>query len=191
MGNSSLQTVREEELEFIESIGIDNTYLRKIDKTTDVIKVEQNLKKYTPEELSSKKLVVLLLSGSFNPVHRMHFDMLEIARQYIEKKFGEEVIIIGGFLATSSDGHVRSKVGDNLAITIKHRNELLKVVTAESDWISWCGMGNPSGHFTLSLVLTLLESKFGNYLNNNNNNNNNERNGGEVKDGNGDMKMKR
>eukprot|EP01120_Amphizonella_sp_Union-15-10_P005009 TRINITY_DN1574_c0_g1_i2.p1 TRINITY_DN1574_c0_g1~~TRINITY_DN1574_c0_g1_i2.p1 ORF type:complete len:207 (+),score=37.25 TRINITY_DN1574_c0_g1_i2:57-677(+) len=50
--------------------------------------------------------VVLMLSGSFNPVHRMHIKAFELAKKKLEEKYP----VIGGYIAPSSDPYVRSKL---------------------------------------------------------------------------------
>ena len=58
--------------------------------------------------VGSGRPVVLILSGSFNPVHRMHIECLVLSRRYLMKEHGLNVNL--AFLAPSSDGYIASKV---------------------------------------------------------------------------------
>lgn len=144
-------------------IALNANDLKKMEKNLNTEKIEAILKSLPLEELKTKRLLFLLLSGSFNPVHRMHFETLEITKTYIEAHFNN-VLIVGGFLATSSDHHVGGKVGESQAITLHHRNELIKLVTVDSPWISYCTLGCASGYFTTRMIEALLDYKFKNLI---------------------------
>eukprot|EP00455_Lapot_gusevi_P030492 TRINITY_DN3281_c0_g1_i5.p1 TRINITY_DN3281_c0_g1~~TRINITY_DN3281_c0_g1_i5.p1 ORF type:complete len:237 (-),score=34.75 TRINITY_DN3281_c0_g1_i5:331-1041(-) len=91
---------------------------------------------------------VLILSGSFNPVHRMHIYIFEACRRFIEQNGG---IVLAGFVSPSSDRYVRGKLAD-AAIELIHRNQLCRIATADSDWLEVCEWGLASGAATTQLV---------------------------------------
>ena len=76
--------------------------------------------------------VVLVLSGSFNPIHLSHVRCMDAAKTALEAK-GDRVV--GGWIAPSSEEYVRSKLGD-AAMPLKTRCDLSRAAVADSDWIS-------------------------------------------------------
>lgn len=47
----------------------------------------------------SRQRVVLFQSGSYNPAHRMHIEMFEVARKYVESnEFSIPSVVVGGFV---------------------------------------------------------------------------------------------
>lgn len=63
-------------------------------------------------------MAVLVLPGSFNPVHSEHICSLELARIHLEQ---QGFAVVGGFLQPSSEDYVGSKVGEHWAMTFGHR----------------------------------------------------------------------
>jgi len=95
-----------------------------------------NIKNY-----NQKKLAVLLLSGSFNPIHHGHITSFNIAKQKLEND--HHLHVIGGFVAPSSDGYVSSKLQSG-AMSLQHRNLSSRLATLNSDWIDILPWGIPS-----------------------------------------------
>jgi len=91
---------------------------------------------------SNKKKVFLLLGGSFNPVHKEHIEILEIAKRHCEKRLNN--FVVAGFLGVSSANHVKRKLGLGNAITLNHRNKMCDLAVEKSDWISVCHFGWPN-----------------------------------------------
>ncbi|CAG8562278.1 294_t:CDS:1 [Paraglomus occultum] len=90
-----------------------------------------------PSSLSSaSRLIVLLTTGSFNPVHTYHIHNLELAKSTLEKSSPNN-IVIGGFLSPSQDLYVRSKLG-RFAIEADHRITMCQLATMHSNWIDVC-----------------------------------------------------
>jgi len=79
--------------------------------------------------------VILALGGAFNPVHTQHVAILNFAKQYLEEKFGYQVI--AGYLACAPDGYVRGKLREN-AMKAEHRLAMCKLAAADSPWILPC-----------------------------------------------------
>lgn len=56
---------------------------------------------------NKKKNIILLTTGSYNPIHRMHLEILNIAYSYLVKK--NEFNIVCGFISPSADCYVKHK----------------------------------------------------------------------------------
>lgn len=85
-------------------------------------------------------LAFAVLSGSFNPVHNQHLSILERSRTDLED---QGWVVVGGFLAPSSDDYVTKKLGLH-AMSLRDRVQLCKIATAASDWIAVCDWGELS-----------------------------------------------
>lgn len=94
-------------------------------------KLLSNIEKITPE--FSGKMVVLVSTGSYSPIHRMHVHMFEVAKKALEEKHGYKVV--AGFASPSHDHYVESKLGDKY-LHSSHRMKLCEFSTSESEWIS-------------------------------------------------------
>ncbi len=77
------------------------------------------------------ELWVLVLSGSFNPVHCMHTATFEMVRHKLLQRSTAAVLkrLVGGFLAPSSDAYVCKKLGSD-AMPLKHRNALCELASS-------------------------------------------------------------
>src|SRR3990167_2274869 len=76
---------------------------------------------------------VLLLSGSFNPVHKMHVQLIEVAMEHLKKHYAHMNVIFG-YIAPSSDRYVKGKLKEQ-AIPLKQRNEMCYLATRDSEFI--------------------------------------------------------
>jgi uncharacterized protein (TIGR02452 family) len=72
--------------------------------------------------------IILILSGSLNPIHYGHVMMLEEARKYLESLSLKQhhFNVLGMVLAPSSDGYVSKKLGKE-AITLEKRCQLCQL----------------------------------------------------------------
>lgn len=104
--------------------------LRKVMKNYDKIKGN---KKITP--------IILVSGGSYNPVHKMHIHSYNLAKKALES---ENKQVIGGFLVPTSNNYVYGKLYND-AIELKHRVEMIKLSTENSDFIGVCPWGYVSG----------------------------------------------
>jgi nicotinate (nicotinamide) nucleotide adenylyltransferase len=88
---------------------------------------------------NKQRKVFLMLGGSFNPVHKEHIQIMEIARRHCEKHLN--LFVVAGFLGVSSAYHVKRKLGSSSAITLKHRNKMCELAVENNEWISVCPYG--------------------------------------------------
>lgn len=105
---------------------------------TPVDKIRKNLDKYQIN--TGAPVYVLFVTGSFNPIHQGHVDMMERAKEYVE---AQGHIVVGGYMSPSHDQYVRSKLSSE-ALSISHRMKLIVKAIANSDWLmadSWEGVG--------------------------------------------------
>ena len=79
-------------------------------------------------ECPEKLKVVLLITGSMCPVHRMHLNALKTAGDYLEKHYGYHVL--GGFISPSSDSYVNRKLGEK-AIPFVDRAKMCHLAVKE------------------------------------------------------------
>ncbi|MBL9103763.1 MAG: hypothetical protein JNL82_22655 [Myxococcales bacterium] len=87
----------------------------------------------------AERAVVLLMTGSFNPVHAGHLEAMEVARRELEAR---GYFVAGGYLSPSHDGYVASKVAG--ALSAAERLQLCQVATADSEWLmtaDWEALG--------------------------------------------------
>lgn len=99
------------------------------------------------------RLAVLVMSGSFNPVHTQHIRALEFARAALEHAgWG----VAGGFLAPSSDDYLEGKPSTEI-LSFSRRVELCGLVTQESAWLSVCLRGEFSSYRACTRLREQLE----------------------------------
>lgn len=77
------------------------------------------------------RLVVLVSTGAFCPVHRAHLEMLTLARQALEAR---GATVLGGYLSPSHDAYVALKCGSR-TLDARHRLRLCEEAVRGSDWL--------------------------------------------------------
>eukprot|EP01006_Ploeotia_vitrea_P061384 TRINITY_DN77928_c0_g1_i1.p1 TRINITY_DN77928_c0_g1~~TRINITY_DN77928_c0_g1_i1.p1 ORF type:complete len:288 (+),score=59.86 TRINITY_DN77928_c0_g1_i1:48-911(+) len=103
-----------------------------VTNNTPLEKIQANIKAAPPE----KRKAVLLTTGSLNPVHISHVQMMHEAKRELEQN---GIHVVGGFMSPSHDDHVRCKFRhENLRgwIPGKQRVNMLEIVTADSPWLA-------------------------------------------------------
>jgi len=80
----------------------------------------------------TKEKVVLITTGAFNPIHRMHVEMLEIAKKYLTNRFNYDVL--AGLISPSHDLYVYGKLGTDFIVST-HRLNMCKLAIEGSDWL--------------------------------------------------------
>ncbi|CAG8467198.1 19197_t:CDS:1 [Dentiscutata erythropus] len=107
----------------------------------------------------SKPPAVLLISGSFNPVHLKHIHILEVAKKYLENQYE----IVGGYISPFSNDYVQETNPDE-AIPLKERLEMIQIVIDKSSWIEINESLTSNNSADCNLIITTLSD----YLNENN-----------------------
>lgn len=82
-------------------------------------------------ERAQRPLAVLLSTGAFGPPHLGHLDMMEVARERVER---EGFDVIAGYLSPGHDEYMRLKCGDE-ALPATRRLELCAALIQGSDWL--------------------------------------------------------
>ena len=90
----------------------------------------QNTNETCKEE---KEKVVLVLNGSFSPVHQNHILILNWVKSYFEKFLSEKYVIVAGFISPVPDRTLFGKLKSD-SIPYLHRLQLLKIMTKNTDW---------------------------------------------------------
>ncbi|CAF1150871.1 unnamed protein product [Didymodactylos carnosus] len=98
------------------------------DKTTNIAILRSNVRDNQNEN------VVLLKTGSLNPVHRTHISNLVQTKEYLERVYSFNVL--GGYISPTHDEYVRGKL-QNEFISSKHRIEMCEKAIEESGQESW------------------------------------------------------
>lgn len=79
---------------------------------------------------ASQRKFALAVGGSFNPVHRSHIKMLELARDTLCAMFGPDCVV-GCHLAVAHASHVRGKCGTDGTMTRDHRLAMAAIACDE------------------------------------------------------------
>ncbi|KAG0229406.1 Nicotinamide/nicotinic acid mononucleotide adenylyltransferase 1 [Actinomortierella wolfii] len=105
----------------------------KIAVMTPTAKIEARMARLDSDDLAKEK-IVLLLTGSFCPVHLQHTEILEAAKREIEASGNS--VVLGGFLSPSHDSYVGAKLWrESLVLNSDQRIALCQAQTRDSDWI--------------------------------------------------------
>ncbi|CAF3562726.1 unnamed protein product [Rotaria socialis] len=80
----------------------------------------------------TKKNVVLLLNGCFNPIHNNHIDLLELTREHLNSL--DIYHVTGGYVSPTHDAGIERKLSV-LPTTWQHRLEMCRLAVEDSSWI--------------------------------------------------------
>lgn len=116
-------------------------------------KIEENIKRLNKDE----KGIVLILGGSFNPVHSMHLKTFEVVKNYLETY--KNLKVIGGYLIPSSDDYMKGKL-KNEAYSLYDRNQMIEISIQDSNWIENFPHGYSSAKKASSEIEKYLKDKF-------------------------------
>lgn len=110
--------------------------------------IRTNLKKLKQsQQQQGCRKVVLLSTGSYNPLHKMHvmvqpvqyckfsfrfLQMFELAKEVLRSQHG--IVVLGGFLSPSHDQYVQYKLEEE-AIPGIHRKRMCQLAVEDSDWL--------------------------------------------------------
>jgi len=109
---------------------------------SEMIPLEKLTKQIEKCTDNSKQKVVLVGTGCYSPVHRMHIHVLDVAKKYLEES--HNMAVVGGFISPSHDCYAAEKLGDE-GIKAIHRVAMIELAVSSSDWIcasSWESLGN-------------------------------------------------
>jgi nicotinic acid mononucleotide adenylyltransferase len=98
--------------------------LRQMDQPTPLDYLSRKLADHEPDRTQ----VVLLCSGSFSPIHRGHFLMLDLAARFLTTEHNLDVL--AGFISPAVDRHVEFKLGGE-SIPFSHRYQMCKLACAD------------------------------------------------------------
>ncbi|CAG8631007.1 40518_t:CDS:1 [Gigaspora margarita] len=138
-----------------------------MDKYTPIANLLRNLSKTL-----LKPPIVLLISGSFNPVHIKHFQILKTATQAIK----EDYEVIACYISPFSQKHV-DKTYQQGAIPLQQRIDMIKIAIKEfseessnesSSWIDMIDISEWDANLEDDIDCHLLIKTFSEFLNNNN-----------------------
>jgi len=82
----------------------------------------------------TRQRVVLLMTGSLNPVHKLHMQSFEIAKRGLEQD--AKLVVVGGLLSASHDDYVGRKVRADL-IPFVDRAALCRLAVNDSKWVDF------------------------------------------------------
>lgn len=94
--------------------------------------VKANLQKYRNED---RRKVVLIATGAYNPVHRMHLEVFLRAKEFLENE-QHNFLVVGGFVSPSHDQYVSDKLKSDF-INSKDRLKMIKLGIQELGEDSW------------------------------------------------------
>jgi nicotinamide mononucleotide adenylyltransferase len=97
--------------------------------STDTTIIEKNLSIITDEQK-----VVLVGTGSFNPVHIGHIEVLAQIKKNLEEKHG--FFVTGAFISPSHQRYVRAKLRED-AISDFHRCNMIHLAIEEAGYGDW------------------------------------------------------
>ena len=80
----------------------------------------------------TKKNIVLLLNGCFNPIHNNHIRLLELAREHFNSL--NDYHVIGGYISPTHDAGIQRKISV-LLTTWQDRLEMCRLAVQDSSWI--------------------------------------------------------
>lgn len=106
----------------------------KRDEAVPIEKISSRFESF--HETEPRRFGVLVMSGSFSPVHTQHIRAMEAVRIALQNAGW---IVAGGFLAPSDDQYVQSK-GNIVAFSFSRRTELCRLATGQSDWLDVCSL---------------------------------------------------
>jgi nicotinamide mononucleotide adenylyltransferase len=83
---------------------------------------------------NDKTPIVLIGTGSYNPVHIMHLEIFKIAKEQLYNKYNFQVV--GAYISPSCKQYVQSKLGDDFIEDV-HRIKLIELSIKDSEYESW------------------------------------------------------
>jgi nicotinamide mononucleotide adenylyltransferase len=100
------------------------------ESTTDLSKIRSNINLIK----SDGENVVLISTGSMNPIHRSHISNMIKTKNYLENVY--HLNVLGGFISPTHDQYVEGKLGNELIFGI-HRIEMCQKAIEEENQQNW------------------------------------------------------
>jgi len=94
-------------------------------------KLKANLAKIPPDN-KKKKLAVLISTGAYCPIHRMHIENFNVAKKYLEEN--HNYVIVAGYISPSHDHYINGKLSKQEFISSYHRLKMC-ALASQDDWI--------------------------------------------------------
>lgn len=126
--------IEQEEEKKGEKAAISNNFLQ---KKENMLFPLPNISKLKPPS-TSKQNIILLLYGSFYPIHNNHLRMLEFSKVFIQNHpdYKHKLNILGGFLMPTHLNGLKKKIGKPL-LDNEIRMNLCELAVFDSDWITF------------------------------------------------------
>lgn len=86
------------------------------------------------QEKTDLQKVVLIGTGSYNPVHRGHIELFKLVKDQLEKNYKFKVL--GAYISPSHDDYVSNKLGRD-HIDSKHRIKMTQLAIKEAGYEDW------------------------------------------------------
>lgn len=83
---------------------------------------------------TSKQPIVLLTTGSYNPVHKMHIHAFGLTKEFLERE--HNMVVVGAFISPSNDSYVKNKLNTD-AIPSVHRLAMCKSAIKDAGYSKW------------------------------------------------------
>ena len=85
---------------------------------------------------AARRQCILVRSGAYNPIHKLHLRSLYIARKYLEERAGLEVL--GGLVSPHHATEVRSRFRTTACEIVppRHRLAMARLAAGESTWVT-------------------------------------------------------
>ena len=123
-------------------------------QTVPAQKLSSRLNSFPQRHLEQSALLVM--SGSFNPVHTQHTRAMEVARLALERAGWT---IVGGVLAPSDDSYVQTKTNKH-ALSFQRRIELCRLATEHADWLFVSSVGDFRTYRVCTTIREQVQQEF-------------------------------
>ena len=122
------------------------------------LKIRSRLRSLRGDRLD--QLALIVMSGSFSPVHMQHIRAMEVVRLALERAGWT---VVGGFLAPSSDSYLEEKL-DRETSSFDRRIEWCRLATQESEWLAVCTLGEFSSYRACTRIRDQVERQCSEWL---------------------------
>eukprot|EP01117_Protostelium_nocturnum_P007508 TRINITY_DN2687_c0_g1_i1.p1 TRINITY_DN2687_c0_g1~~TRINITY_DN2687_c0_g1_i1.p1 ORF type:complete len:262 (-),score=72.36 TRINITY_DN2687_c0_g1_i1:20-805(-) len=102
--------------------------------------------------------IVLVMTGSFNPIIKTHFEMVKIARNHLEER-GEKILAV--VFVPNRDEVLNCKLGEsfNAKFNMKNRIEMMKIARREEGAENWLCIQSFDQFIDFHVVMNKIREK--------------------------------